>query len=70
MGLVAVKHYVGSTSSFYRLEDGMILKSLWPAIAERDVYKLTVEKRILERLGEHQRIVRYVLSPHLRSAKI
>ena len=69
MRLVAVKDYVGSTSSFYRLEDGMILKSLWPAIAEKDAYKVTVEKRIFERLGEHPRIVKYVVSPDLLSTK-
>ena len=56
-----VEDYVGSTSSFYRIEDGMILKALYQAIAERDAYKVTVEKEILERLGEHSRIIKYVI---------
>jgi hypothetical protein len=60
MGVIAVKDYVGSTSAFYEVEDGMILKSLYPSIAERDAYKLLVEKRILEKLGEHPRIIKYV----------
>ena len=65
MGLVKVKNYIGSTSSFYQVEDGVILKSLVPALAERDAYKLTVEKKILERLDEHPRIVKYVVSAYL-----
>lgn len=69
MGLVAVKDYIGSTSTFYRVEDGILLKSLWPAIAERDTYKVTVEKKIFERLGEHPRIIKYILSTYLRSAQ-
>jgi serine/threonine protein kinase len=58
MGAVAVKDYVGSTFSFYPVEEGTVLKSLYPSIAERDAYKVMVEKRILERLGEHSRIVK------------
>lgn len=58
MGLIVVKDYVGSTSTFHRVEDGMILKTLHPSIAERDAYKFMVEKKILERLGEHPRIIK------------
>jgi hypothetical protein len=57
-GVIAVKDFVGSTSAFYQVEDGIILKSLYPTIAERDAYKLMVEKKILERLGEHPRIIK------------
>jgi serine/threonine protein kinase len=60
MGVIAIKDYIGSTSAFYQVEDGMIFKSLHPAFAERDGYKVVVEKKILERLGEHPRIVKYV----------
>ena len=58
MRVVAVKDYSGSTSCFYQVEKGLVLKSLYPAIARRDAYKLTVEKEILERLGEHSRIIK------------
>lgn len=64
MSAMVVREYVGSTSSFYRVEGGVILKSLHPTIAERDAYKLTVEKEILEKLGEHSRIVKYFLLIH------
>ena len=60
MGVIAIKDYIGSTSAFYQVEDGMIFKSLHPVFAERDGYKVVVEKEILERLGEHPRIVKYV----------
>ncbi|RMZ78648.1 hypothetical protein DV738_g3706, partial [Chaetothyriales sp. CBS 135597] len=59
MSAIAVKDYIGSTSAFYQLEDGLIVKSLHPFLAERDGYKSLVERRILERLGEHPLIVRY-----------
>jgi hypothetical protein len=60
MSAVAVKDYVGSTSSFYQVEEGMVLKSLYSTIAKRDAHKLAVEKKILERLGEHSRLIKYV----------
>jgi hypothetical protein len=66
MRVVAVKDYIGSTSSFYRVEDGIVLKSLCPAIAERDAYKVTVERKILERLGQHPRIIKYVVSAYVQ----
>ena len=59
MTAVAVKEYIGSTSSFYEIEEGMILKSLHPVLAEREGYKVIVEMKILERLGEHPSIVKY-----------
>lgn len=62
MQAVAVKVFVGSTSSFDRVEGGMLIKSLHPSIAKKDGYKLTVEKEILMRLGKHPRIVEYVHS--------
>jgi hypothetical protein len=55
-----VKDYVGSTSSFYKVEGGMVLKSLYPTRAKRDIYKLTVKKKILEKLGEHLRLIKYI----------
>ncbi|KAL9114740.1 MAG: hypothetical protein Q9227_001419 [Pyrenula ochraceoflavens] len=59
MEVIAVRSYIGSTSSFFKVENGMILKSLHPALAEKDGYKFVVEKGILERLGEHPRIIKY-----------
>jgi hypothetical protein len=65
MSAAMVKIYIGSTSSIDRVEGGMLLKSLHPTLAERDAYKLIVEKQILERLGKHSRIVKYVhLTPY------
>ncbi len=63
MKAVAIKSYLGSTSSFYQIEQGTVLKSLHPTTAERDAHTVTVEKEILERLGEHPRIVKYVRLP-------
>lgn len=60
MGVITVKGYVGSTSAFYQVEDGIIMKSLYPSIAKRDTYKLIAKKKILERLGEHPRIIKYI----------
>jgi hypothetical protein len=40
-----------------------ILKSLHPTMAEREAYQITVEKQILERLGEHSRIGKSVHLP-------
>lgn len=61
MTAVAVKEYIGSTSTFYEIEEGMILKSIHPTLAERDGYKVLVEMKIFERLGEHPSIVKYVI---------
>jgi hypothetical protein len=60
MATIAVKVYIGSTSTFNRIEDGTVLKSLHPTLAETDAYKVTVEREILERLGDHSRIVKCV----------
>lgn len=60
MGVIAIKDYIGSTTAVYQVEDGVIFKSLRPAFAERDGYKVVVERKILERLGEHPTIVKYV----------
>lgn len=59
MTVIAVKEYLGSTSAFYQVEDGMVIKSLHKVFAQQDAYKVTVERQILERLGEHPRIVQY-----------
>jgi hypothetical protein len=59
---VIVKDYVGSTSAFYKVEDGYVVKSILPAIADRNSYKVVVEKEILEILRAHPRIIKFVTS--------
>ncbi|KIW13804.1 hypothetical protein PV08_08996 [Exophiala spinifera] len=59
MSVIAVRDYIGSTATFYAVEKGMIIKSIHPALAETDGYKLLVESKILKRLGEHPRVVKY-----------
>ncbi|EXJ82318.1 serine/threonine protein kinase [Capronia epimyces CBS 606.96] len=59
MRVIAVKEYIGSISAFFAVEGGMILKSIHPVLAETEGYKLMVEQKILQSLGEHPRIVKY-----------
>ncbi|KIW44397.1 uncharacterized protein PV06_02870 [Exophiala oligosperma] len=59
MRAIAVKEYIGSTAAFFAVEEGMIIKSIHPKLAETEGYKLLVEDKILKSLGEHPRIVKY-----------
>ena len=53
----APAEYIGSTSSFYRTDDGLVLKSLHTTTTKEGPDKLIIEKKILERLDDHPRII-------------
>ena len=53
---------VGSTSSIRRLDNGLLLKSLHRVIADKEAYHLLGERGVLERLGDHPNVVRYVVA--------
>jgi hypothetical protein len=55
-----IKDYISSTSSFYKVEEGIVFKSLYSIIIKRNIYKLIVKKKILERLGKHLRLIKYI----------
>lgn len=54
----------GRTSVVYRLEDGLVLKlpreSIPASMATEIENAFAVERRLLERLGQHPQIVQYV----------
>lgn len=53
----------GSTSCFYKLSQGIVLKSPadQPTRADIIAAEFSVERQLLETLGQHPRIVRFVL---------
>lgn len=72
--------YRGSTSDFSRLSSGVIVKSpmkVWAGnpnrkrLEDENEKAISIERRILEKLGSHPRIVPFVHPPttHGRKAK-
>lgn len=68
MAALAELTHLGSTSTIYRLRPGIVLKSpspvwnVFPDKAKDIALKFSVEKQILDRLGDHPRIVKFVHS--------
>lgn len=62
--------YLGSTADFFSAGDGVVIKSpmtVWEGNENRhfleaqNVEVISIERKILERLGQHPRIVPFVL---------
>lgn len=73
--MVAPESYQGSTSRFYRVRQGVLLKyplevwresSAYQKLTDEIANNLSVERQILDFLGEHPRIVRFIFPslPH------
>ena len=67
---MAALRYEGSTSTFSRVRPGVIIKSpkqVWKEsssyneLTQKIAYNFYVERQILQRLGNHPRIVKLVL---------
>lgn len=55
-----MKAYINLISSIDRVKREIIVKSLHSILIEKDVYKVIIERKILKRLSDYLRIVKYV----------